>query len=253
MSALEMVAVLLAGVAAGTINTVVGSGTLITFPTLLAVGVPPVTANVSNTIGLVPGSVSGAIGYRRELSGQRGRLVRLASASLVGGVAGAVLLLALPAAAFDAIVPVLILLGCVLVVLQPTIARKVAARAERRGGVPEHGALWVWVLVMLTGVYGGYFGAAQGVLLMAIMGIGIQDSLQRLNGTKNVLAGLVNAVAAVIFIVVAEVDWLVAGLIAAGSVVGGQIGATVGRRLPPLALRLVIVTVGVVAVVAFLS
>lgn len=248
-----MVAVLLAGVAAGTINTVVGSGTLITFPTLLAVGVPPVTANVSNTIGLVPGSVSGAIGYRRELSGQRGRLVRLASASLVGGVAGAVLLLALPAAAFDAIVPVLILLGCVLVVLQPTIARKVAARAERRGGVPEHGALWVWVLVMLTGVYGGYFGAAQGVLLMAIMGIGIQDSLQRLNGTKNVLAGLVNAVAAVIFIVVAEVDWLVAGLIAAGSVVGGQIGATVGRRLPPLALRLVIVTVGVVAVVAFLS
>lgn len=248
-----MVAVLLAGVAAGTINTVVGSGTLITFPTLLAVGVPPVTANVSNTIGLVPGSVSGAIGYRRELSGQRGRLLRLASASLVGGIAGAVLLLALPAAAFDAIVPVLILLGCVLVVLQPTIARKVAARAEHRGGVPEHGALWVWVLVMLTGVYGGYFGAAQGVLLMAVMGIGIQDSLQRLNGTKNVLAGLVNGVAAVIFIAVAEVDWLVAGLIAAGSVVGGQIGATVGRRLPPLALRLVIVMVGVVAVIAFVS
>ena len=248
-----MLAVALAGVAAGTINTVVGSGTLITFPTLLAVGVPPVTANVTNTIGLVPGSVSGAIGYRRELRGQRGRLLRLASASLVGGIIGAVLLLALPAAAFNAIVPVLILLGCVLVLLQPTISRKVAARAEHRGGVPEHGALWVWVLVMLTGVYGGYFGAAQGVLLMAIMGIGIQDSLQRLNGTKNVLAGLVNAVAAVIFIAVAEVDWLIAGLIAVGSVVGGQIGATVGRRLPPLALRMVIVTVGVVAVVAFVS
>jgi len=248
-----MLAVALAGVAAGTINTVVGSGTLITFPTLLAVGVPPVTANVTNTIGLVPGSVSGAIGYRRELRGQRGRLVRLASASLVGGVIGAVLLLALPAAAFNTIVPVLILLGCVLVLLQPTISRKVAARAEHRGGVPEHGALWVWVLVMLTGVYGGYFGAAQGVLLMAIMGIGIQDSLQRLNGTKNVLAGLVNAVAAVIFIAVAEVDWLIAGLIAGGSVVGGQIGATVGRRLPPLALRMVIVTVGVVAIVAFVS
>ncbi len=248
-----MLAVALAGVAAGTINTVVGSGTLITFPTLLAVGLPPVTANVTNTIGLVPGSVSGAIGYRRELRGQRGRLLRLASASLVGGVIGAVLLLALPAAAFNAIVPVLILLGCVLVLLQPTISRKVAARAEHRGGVPEHGALWVWVLVMLTGVYGGYFGAAQGVLLMAIMGIGIQDSLQRLNGTKNVLAGLVNAVAAVIFIAVAEVDWLIAGLIAVGSVVGGQIGATVGRRLPPLALRMVIVTVGVVAIVAFVS
>ena len=248
-----MAAILLAGVAAGTINTVVGSGTLITFPTLLAFGVPPVTANVSNTIGLVPGSVSGAIGYRRELNGQRGRLLRLASASLVGGIAGAVLLLALPAEAFNAIVPVLILGGCVLVVLQPTIARRVATRAESRGGVPEHGALWVWVLVMLTGVYGGYFGAAQGVLLMAVLGIGIQDSLQRLNGTKNVLAGLVNAVAAVVFIAVAEVDWVVAALIAVGAVVGGQVGATVGRRLPPLVLRLVIVTVGVVAVVAFVS
>jgi len=248
-----MAAILLAGVAAGTINTVVGSGTLITFPTLLAFGVPPVTANVSNTIGLVPGSVSGAIGYRRELSGQRGRLLRLASASLVGGVAGAVLLLALPPEAFDAIVPVLILGGCVLVVLQPTIARKVATRAASRGGAPEHGALWVWVLVMLTGVYGGYFGAAQGVLLMAVLGIGIQDSLQRLNGTKNVLAGLVNAVAAVVFIVVAEVDWVVAALIAVGAVVGGQVGATVGRRLPPLVLRMVIVTVGLVAVVAFVA
>jgi uncharacterized membrane protein YfcA len=248
-----MVAVLLAGVAAGTINTVVGSGTLITFPTLLAFGVPPVTANVSNTIGLVPGSVSGAVGYRRELRGQRGRLLRLASASLLGGVVGAVLLIALPPAAFNTIVPVLILAGCVLVLLQPAVARRVAARAASRGGVPEHGALWVWALVMLTGVYGGYFGAAQGVLLMAVMGIGIQDSLQRLNGTKNVLAGLVNGVAAVIFIVVAEVDWSVVGLIAVGSVIGGQVGATVGRRLPPPALRLVIVTVGLVAVVAFVT
>lgn len=251
MTGLEMAAVLLAGVAAGTINTVVGSGTLVTFPTLLAFGVPPVTANVSNNIGLVPGSFSGAWGYRRELRGQRGRLLRLGSASLLGGVAGAVLLIALPEAAFNAIVPVLILTGVVLVLLQPAISRRVVARAESRGGVPEHGAVWVWVLVLLTGVYGGYFGAAQGVILMAILGIGLHDTLQRLNGTKNVLAGLVNAVAAVVFIAVAEVDWLVVALIAAGSVVGGQVGATVGRRLPPLALRLVIVTVGLVAVVAF--
>ncbi|HLN78314.1 MAG TPA: sulfite exporter TauE/SafE family protein [Nocardioidaceae bacterium] len=253
MTPLEIVAILLAGVAAGTINTVVGSGTLITFPTLLAFGVPPVTANVSNTIGLVPGSVSGALGYRRELSGQRDRLLRLGSASLLGGVIGAVLLLALPAAAFDAIVPVLILAGCVLVLLQPMIARRVAISAALRGRVHEHGALWVWFMVMLTGVYGGYFGAAQGVLLMAILGIGIQDGLQRLNGTKNVLAGLVNAVAAIVFIAVADVDWLVAALIAVGSVIGGQVGATVGRRLPPLALRLVIVAVGVVAVVSFVA
>ena len=248
-----MAAVLLAGVAAGTINTVVGSGTLITFPTLLAFGVPPVTANVSNTIGLVPGSASGAWGYRRELRGQRGRLLRLASASAIGGVGGAALLLGLPPEAFDAIVPALILLGVVLVIFQPLIARRVADRAARSGGAPEQGAVWVWVLVMLTGVYGGYFGAAQGVLLMAVLGIGIQDSLQRLNGTKNVLAGLVNGIAALVFIVVADVDWLIVALIAAGSVVGGQVGATVGRRLPPVALRLVIVAVGLVAVIAFVT
>jgi uncharacterized membrane protein YfcA len=254
-----MAGVLLAGVAAGTINTVVGSGTLITFPTLLAFGVPPVTANVSNTIGLVPGSVSGAIGYRRELEGQRSRVLRLASASLVGGVAGAVLLLVLPPQAFESIVPVLILLGCVLVVLQPRISRWVAVRHDGRDDVAEHGGLWVWVLVMLTGVYGGYFGAAQGVLLMAVLGIGIhQETLQRLNGTKNVLAAIVNGVAAVVFILMSvfgdkEISWLAAGLIAVGSVIGGQIGATVGRRLPPLALRIVIVTVGVVAVVSFVA
>jgi hypothetical protein len=252
VTGLEMFAVFLAGIAAGTINTVVGSGTLITFPTLLAVGVPPVTANVSNTVGLVPGSLSGAVGYRRELRGQRSRVIRLGSASLLGGITGAVLLLALPAEAFNAIVPALIGIGCVLVLFQPAIARRVAARAESRGGVPEHGAAWVWVLVFVTGIYGGYFGAAQGVLLMAVMGIGIQESLQRLNGTKNVLALLVNAVAAVIFMFVAEVDWAVAGLIALGAVIGGQVGATVGRRLPALALRIFIVVVGVAALVAFL-
>ena len=252
MSPLEAVLVALAGVAAGTINTVVGSGTLITFPTLLAFGVPPVTANVSNTVGLVPGSVSGAIGYRRELVGQRSRLVRLGSASLLGGTIGAVLLLWLPSSAFDTIVPALILLGVVLVLVGPRIQRAVAERAEVRGGIPDHGVWWVWPAVAAAGVYGGYFGAAQGVLLMAILGIGVADSMQRHNATKNVLAILVNGVAAVIFIAVADVDWAVAGLIALGSVVGGQIGATVGRRLPPTLLRVVIALVGVAALVVFL-
>ncbi len=253
MTAPEIVAILLAGLAAGTINTVVGSGTLITFPTLLAFGVPPVTANVSNTVGLVPGSISGVLGYRAELTGQRSRLVRLGSASLLGGVAGAGLLLVLPSAAFDTVVPVLIGLGVLLVVTGPAISRRVARRADARGGLPEHGAWWVWPGVFLTGVYGGYFGAAQGVLLVAILGIGVADSLQRHNATKNVLALLVNGVAAIVFVVVADVDWAVAGLIAAGSVVGGQLGATVGRRLPPLVLRGVIVAVGVTALVVFLA
>jgi uncharacterized protein len=247
----EIVAIFLAGVAAGTINTVVGSGTLITFPTLLAFGVPAVTANVTNSVGLAPGSLSGAIGYRAELSGQRGRLLRLASASLVGGVLGALLLLVLPSGAFDAIVPVLILLGVTLVVLGPRISRRVAARADERGGLPEHGARWVWPAVLGTGVYGGYFGAAQGVLLMAVLGIGVDDTMQRHNATKNVLAMIVNAVAALVFVFVAHVDWPIAGLLALGSVIGGQVGATVGRRLPPAVLRGVIVVVGVVALVAF--
>jgi uncharacterized protein len=250
----EVAAILLAGVAAGTINTVVGSGTLITFPTLLAFGVPPVTANVSNTIGLVPGSASGAWGYRRELAGQRSRLLRLGSASLLGGLAGAVLLLWLPSEAFDTIVPALILLGVALVVLGPRIGRWVAVRHEHLGGLPDHGAAWVWPAVLLAGVYGGYFGAAQGVLLMAILGIGLDDALQRHNATKNVLALLVNGVAAVLFAFVApDVDWLVAGLIAVGAVVGGQIGAHVGRRIPDGLLRAVIVVVGLVALVVFLT
>ncbi len=250
----EAVAILLAGVGAGTMNTVVGSGTLITFPTLLAFGVPPVTANVSNTVGLVPGSVSGTIGYRAELAGQRGLLMRLGSASLLGGTAGAVLLLALPSTAFDTIVPVLIGIGVLLVVTGPMISRRVAARAERRGdAVAEHGSWWVWPAVAAAGVYGGYFGAALGVLLIAILGIGIADGLQRHNATKNVLAGLVNAVAAVVFVLLADVDWLVAGLIAAGSVVGGHVGATAGRRLSPLVLRGVIVVVGLSALVVFLA
>ncbi len=251
MTLWEGVAILLAGVAAGTINTVVGSGTLVTFPTLLAFGVPPVTANVSNTIGLAPGGLSGAIGYRAELSGQRDRLLRLGVASLLGGVVGALLLLVLPSAAFDAIVPALIVLGCVLVMLGPRIQRRVAARAEHRGGLPQYGAWWVWPAVAAAGVYGGYFGAAQGVLLMAVLGIGVADTMQRHNASKNVLALIVNGVAAVVFVFVADVNWPVAGLIALGSVIGGQVGATVGRRLPPNVLRAVIVVVGVIAVTTF--
>jgi uncharacterized membrane protein YfcA len=242
--------VLVAGMAAGTINVVVGSGTLITFPTLLAFGVPPVTANVSNTIGLVPGVASGVFGYRRELKGQRGRAIRLGSASLLGGVVGALLLLVLPEGAFKAIVPALIVLGLLLVVLQPRISAWVDARHEGARG--EFGPWWVWPAVFATGVYGGYFGAAQGVILMGVLGIGIADTLQRLNGVKNVLAGLVNGIAGLIFIFVADVDWTVVLLIAAGSVVGGQLGATVGRRLSPIVLRVVIVVVGLAALASFL-
>ncbi len=252
MTPLEATAILLAGVGAGTINTVVGSGTLITFPTLLAFGVPPVTANVSNTIGLVPGTASGTLAGRPELVGQA-RLVRfLVPASLMGGVTGALLLLVLPAAAFTAIVPALISLGVGLVLFQRRISDWVSRRHQGVGGLPETGARWVWPAVLGAGMYGGYFGAAQGILLMAILGNGVADTLNRLNATKNLLSLVVNGVAAVVFVLLEPVDWPVAGLIAAGSVVGGQLGARIGRRIPAAALRGVIVLVGTVAVVAML-
>lgn len=249
MTPLEIAAIFLAGVWAGGINTVVGSGTLITFPTLLAFGVPPVTANVSNSIGLVPGSISGAIGYRRELVGQRSRILRLCGAATVGSLAGAVLLLALPEGAFGAVVPVLVLLGLVLVVLQPRIATWVA---RRHAEVPHHGLWWVWPAILLVCVYGGYFGAAQGILMMAVMGIGIDETLQRLNGVKNILGAVVNSVSGVVYAVVADVDWAIVLIIGVGSLIGGQVGAHWGRRLPAGWLRLLIVTVGIVALASFL-
>ncbi|KUL54159.1 hypothetical protein ADL30_16980 [Streptomyces sp. NRRL S-1521] len=245
-----MVAVGAAGVAAGGLNAVVGSGTLITFPTLLAFGCPPVLANVSNNLGLVPGTLSAAYGYRREMKGQARRLVRFGAASLIGGLIGALLLLRLPADAFQAVVPVLILTACVLVVLQPWLNRRMKERGDngrRDGGVP------LWCGVLVTGVYGGYFGAAQGVLLMGLFGAFILDDLQRLNAAKNVLASLVNGVAAVVFVLVADIDWTIAGIIAAGSTVGGLVGARYGRRLPPVAMRGFIVVVGVTASVIMLA
>ncbi|HEY3482035.1 MAG TPA: sulfite exporter TauE/SafE family protein [Streptomyces sp.] len=253
MSPAEAVAVLAAGIGAGTINTIVGSGTLITFPVLLAVGLPPVTANVSNALGLVPGSVTGAIGYRRELAGQRSRLLRLGIVGLIGGFSGAVLLVTLPSKAFDAIVPVLIGAALVLVVVQPRLARALQARRDRTGAdTPAHGGVALVLGMLLASMYGGYFGAAQGVLYLSLMGVLLDDTLQRINGLKNVLAAIVNGVAAVFFVFAAHMDWAAVALIAVGATIGGLIGARVGRRLPPVALRALIVVVGVAAIVQLL-
>jgi len=245
-----VLAVAAAGLGAGAINTLVGSGTLITFPVLLAFGYAPVTANVSNTIGLVPGSVSGAFGYRRELSGQRGRALRLGTCSVLGGITGAVLLLVLPAGAFKAIVPGFIAVALVLTVGQPWLARGLERHRVR---LHRRVALLVALAVYVAGIYGGYFGAAQGILLLAILGVTLPQDLQRTNALKNVLAGLVNGVAGLYFMLVAHVAWGPAGVIAATSVLGAQAGARYGRRLPPPALRAVIVAVGVFAIVRLLT
>lgn len=244
MGAAEALAILAAAVAAGGINAVVGSGSLITFPTLLAFGFPAVIANVSNNVGLVPGNLSGSVGYRRELAGQRGRLLWLSAFAAAGSLAGAILLLWLPASAFTLIVPVLILIACVLVLIQPRLSSWVATRRESRDGA-RNPVLAAGVLV--SGTYGGYFGAAQGVLLIGLLGSLLDRDLQRVNGAKNVLVTIVNATAALVFVLLADVNWVVAALIAVGSTAGGLLGARLGRRLPPLALRIFVVVIGVVS------
>jgi uncharacterized protein len=242
MTPLEALVIVAAGLAAGTINTIVGSGSLITFPTLLALGYAPVDANVSNTVGLVPGSVSGSIGYRHELVGQRGRAVRLGVASAAGGLTGALLLRAFPGA-FETIVPILIGVALVLVVIGPRLSR---ALAEHRHATADRG--WPLALTLYaSAIYGGYFGAGQGIIMIALLTTFLPDDIQRLNGLKNVLAVVVNGVAAIVFALVAPVHWDVALLIAAGSIAGGQVGAHVGRRLPAPLLRTAIVCVGLVA------
>lgn len=242
-----------AGIAAGTINAVVGSGSLITFPVLLFLGFPPLVANVSNTIGIVPGTISGTLGYRRELVGQRRRAKPLVIGAALGGLTGAGLLLALPASAFTRVVPVLILIACALVAIQPRLSRWVMERRAREGSaVHDDGGPVLILGVYLTGIYGGYFGAAQGVILIALLTILVDDDIQRLNGLKNLIAMFINSVAAIVFILVAPVAWLPALLLAIGSTIGGQLGAVVGRRMSPLALRLVIILVGTVVAIKLL-
>lgn len=257
MSVLEALAILAAGLAAGTINTIVGSGTLITFPTLLFFGYAPVLANVSNSLGLVAGGISGAWGYRHEMSGLRSTLLKLVPASLAGGIGGALLLLILPESAFETIVPVLIALALVLVVTGPSLNRWAARRRSAAGQDDISDGLGParWTLLILGvlagGVYGGYFGAAQGVLLIGVMGVLLPLRLQQINGIKNVLTLLVNLVAALVFLLVQpeQINWAIVTLIAGGSTVGGLIGAKVGRAMPPWLLRGVIVTIGVIAIV----
>jgi len=249
MTPLDALFVFAAGVAAGAINTLVGSGSLITFPMLLAVGYTPLTANVSNNLGLVPGSVAGAYGFRRELAGQRARVRRFAPASLLGGLTGAVLLLALPASAFEAIVPAFVATGIVLVLLQPRLNRMLQ---RRRGADDPRGGATPLAATYGAGVYGGYFGAAQGILLLGILGLALEDELTRVNALKVVLAGTVNGVAAIVFVIAAHVAWGAVALIALGSTLGGHLGARVGRRLPPRALRAFVVVVGLAALAKLL-
>jgi len=247
-----MILIALAGVGAGAINAVVGSGTLITFPTLVALGYPPVTATMSNAVGLVAGGVSGTWGYRRELRGQWHRLRWQIPGSLFGALAGAWLLLHLPEKVFVQVVPVLLIAALLLVLVGPRIQGWARRRAEDSGrSVDDISRGRMAALVIATfvvGIYGGYFTAAQGILLIAAMGALLPESMQRMNAAKNLLSLIVNVVAALAYTIVAfdRISWAAAGLIAVGSLAGGFLGAHYGRRLSPGALRAVIVVVGLI-------
>jgi uncharacterized protein len=248
---LSSIIVSIAGLWAGTINAVVGSGTLVTFPVLIALGVAPVVASMSNAMGLVFGTAAGAFGYRRELKGRGRQLMRLLPASLLGGISGAWLLLHLPEKVFHYAAPVLIVLALLMVVFQPRLQTWVRAREENPEHAvrdKQHGVLLV-VLVYLAGVYGGYFVAAQGILLVGILGVFLTGTIQNANAMKNILVLGVNLVAALSYVLFAfdRINWLVVLLIAVSSSIGGLLGAKVGRRLSPTVLRTVILVLGLVA------
>ena len=260
----QVALIVIAGIGAGGINAVVGSGTLITFPVLVAFGVPPVVSTMSNAVGLIPGNIASSYGYREELRGQWRRILGFVPASILGSLTGAYLLLHLPEDAFETIVPVLLVVALVMVVTQPALSRYLKSRSLRRAerAGEEHVPasvgdtlttgryVLVLLVVFLTAIYGGYFAAAQGIILIALLGLLLPDDLQRLNGLKNVLVLVVNTVSASTYIIVGHdrINWTAVICIAIGSLIGGYFGARVGRKFSPVLLRTIIVILGLVAI-----
>jgi uncharacterized protein len=238
-----------AGFLAGAVNAVAGGGSLISFPALLGVGYPSVTANVTNSVAVLPGYLGGSFGYRRELRGQRRRALALAVTSAAGALCGAILLLVSSEKLFEQIVPFLILFSCALLAAQPLLSRvarpPVGARAQERSA-RLHG------MEFATAVYGGYFGAGLGIMLLAVLALSIEDDLHRLNALKGLLSLLIGAVAAVYFALFGPVEWAAAGIMAAASLIGGQAGVGLARRLPAAVLRAVVVAFGVAVAVVLL-
>ena len=249
MSPGEVLLLAVAGLAAGLVNAVAGGGSLLSFPALLAVGYPSVEANVTNTVALFPGYLGSVLGGRRELAGQGRRIRALAAVSVVGAVGGAVLLLTTPGEVFRAVVPFLILLACALLLAQPRLAKVVQSRS--RESAAEHGVV-LQVTVLLAAVYGSYFGAGLGVLLLGLLGVFLVETLQRVNALKNVLSLVINTVALVAFGVFGPVVWSAALVVALSSLVGGFAGARVARRIPAKLLRALVVVYGVVVAIALL-
>jgi hypothetical protein len=237
MSLRDALLVLAGGLVAGFANTVAGGGSLLTFPLLVALGLPPLDANVTNTAGIVPAAVGGLLGFQRELAGQGRRLTLLMPFAIAGAVVGAVLLLSTPARVFTRVVPALIVVACLVLLAQRPLARVLEKRRRSRSSLLGAG-------LFVAAVYGGYFGAAVSVLVLAILAVTIDDALQRLNALKVPLAGAMNLVSGVAFAVFGPVHWVYVLVLAPAALVGGRIGASVARRVPDQPLRLVVVVVG---------
>jgi uncharacterized membrane protein YfcA len=236
---LELLAVAAAGAAAGASNALAGAGSLITFPTLVALGLPPLSANVTSTVGLIPGAAGGAIGYADLLQEQRARVTRLAVPTLIGAVAGTVLLLVTSNDTFEAIVPALVAGSCLLLLFQPRLTARVSQAGD------EHSPL-LTVGLVFSGAYAAYFGSAVGILLLGLLALFVTDSMQHLNGLKILLAGIANLLAAVAYAFLAAVDWHFAVCLMVSSLIGGRLGARYARRVDGEALRVAIAVVGLV-------
>jgi len=231
---------LVAGLLGGAVNAVAGGGSLLVFPALLAVGFPPLAANVTNSVAQWPGYLGIAVGARKDLRGQRRRILFTSGVGVLGAAVGSALLLVLPGAVFNTVVPVLVLVASVLLALQPWLKRWV--------GAPEPGAadrdLALLPAVFVAAIYGGYFGGALGVILIAVLALCANDALVRLNALKGLLSLVIATVTVVIFAIAAPVDWLAVALLAPTTLVGGFVGAKLARRLPENLLRWSVVLLG---------
>ena len=230
-----------ASAAAGVVNAIAGGGTLLTFPALLAVGVPPVSANATNTVAVFPGQLASSFAYRRHIADERRRALVLSVPSVLGGILGAWLLLALPEKAFAAVVPWLIVFACVVLAFQGSLKLLVA-----RAGAANHPAA-LWIAQLAIAIYGGYFGAGIGILMLAAMGIMLPSSIQHANALKVLFSVLINAIAAVIFVFSGTVRVELAVLMAAANIAGGFAGARLAQRLPPAGMRGFAIAVGLYA------
>ncbi len=249
LSSTHVILLLLGGLGAGVVNGVAGGGSLISFPLLLALGYPALTANITNTVGIWPGYVGGAAGFRNEISSQRDRLVPLGAVAALGGIAGALLLLTTSSETFRNLVPWLVLGASILFAIQPLLKRALGGTAH---SPPRTRPILLAGGTFAASVYGGYFGAGLGVMLLAILGLALPDSIVRTSGLRTALSILVNGVAAVVFLIHGGLAWEAVGLLAAGSLLGGWVGAQVALSIPAWALRAVVVVIGLVTVVKLL-